>query len=48
VTRFLGRIDEVLAFAQSAGLRFVSMSELQAADVGASKVKVLASAVTTS
>jgi hypothetical protein len=42
VTDFLGRIDGFLAFAQSAGLRSVTMSELRAADVGASRVKVLA------
>ena len=38
---FLARIDQFLAFAQSAGLRSVTMSELRAADVGASTVRVL-------
>jgi hypothetical protein len=40
-TAFLARIDEFMAFAQSAGLRSATMSELGAADVGASRVKVL-------
>ncbi len=35
------RIDEFMAFAQSAGLRSVTMSELTAAELAASRVKVL-------
>jgi hypothetical protein len=42
VTGFLARIDQFLEFAQSAGLRSVTMSELRPDDVGASGVRVLA------
>jgi hypothetical protein len=38
---FLARIERFLAFAQSAGLRSITMSELTAAAVGASRVQVL-------
>jgi hypothetical protein len=41
VRSFIARIDQFLAFAQSAGLKSVTMSELRAADVGASGVKML-------
>ena len=41
VTSFIARIDTFLAFAQSAGIRFVTMSELGAVDIGASRVRVL-------
>ena len=44
VTAFLARIDEVLAFAQSAGLEFATMSELRADEIGASTVRVLSHA----
>jgi hypothetical protein len=38
---FLARIERFLAFAQSASLRSITMSELTAAAVGASRVQVL-------
>jgi hypothetical protein len=41
VTAFLARIDRFLAFATSAGLQSVTMSELRASDVGPSHVKLL-------
>ncbi|HSL21165.1 MAG TPA: hypothetical protein VK886_06485 [Vicinamibacterales bacterium] len=41
---FLERIDRFLAFARSAGLRPVSMSELKPEDVGATAVRVLKAA----
>lgn len=41
VTAFLSRIDQFLEFAQSAGLRSVTMSELRPEDVGVSGVTVL-------
>ena len=39
---FLSRIDHYLAFATAAGLRPVTMSEVDAASVGATEVKLLA------
>src|SRR5439155_22109276 len=38
---FAAKIGKFIRFARSAGLRFVTMSELRAADVGASRVKLL-------
>ncbi len=41
VDRFIARIDAVLAFAQSAGLRFATLSELRAGEIGATGVRRL-------
>jgi hypothetical protein len=38
---FVSRIDEVMAFAQAEGLRFATMSELRAGEIGATAVRAL-------